>query len=92
MSNVNCRKERNNVIVWARAVQDSIIAGNYNIPKEMIYAINNLQDAVNVLRKKQEIELPKDYVEFRDQQIAERKNRVMGLISVYGSISERKDS
>ena len=34
------------VIGWAFALADSVVAGDYNLPKAMNYAINNLQDAV----------------------------------------------
>ena len=62
------------ILSWARAVQDSIIAGNYNIPNEMTFAINKLQDVVcNALRVYSNYpELPESYVEKRDK---ERKMR-----------------
>ena len=38
-------KAEEKVIQWAFNVADSIVAGNYNIPQPMIFAINRLQDA-----------------------------------------------
>ena len=80
-----------NVLKWARAVQDSIIAGDYNIPKEMTYAINNLQDSVyDALNDKtlKYPELPEDYVEFKNKMIKEREDK---LVNYFGLRHYGKD-
>lgn len=73
--------------VFRRAcdVVDSVIAGNYDIPKEMIYAINYLQDAVydklNSDKNNSSIvkHLSPDYVKFRDNARKEREEKFRNL-------------
>ena len=70
-----------NILRWAAAVKDSIIAGTYNIPKEMTYSINNLQDAVSEVRYYYDNypELPPEYIKFRDEQHRLREEAVLKL-------------
>ena len=62
-------KERN-VIQWAFNVTHSIVAGDYNLPKPMCYALNNLQDVVHDLAKERGISIAdgcsKDYLGFNE--------------------------
>ncbi len=71
------------VLSWARAVEDSIIAGDYNIPKEMTYAINNIQDSVHKALNlySNYPNLPSDYVTFKKKQVDEREKRIKELFT-----------
>lgn len=42
-------QKEQNVLTWAFNLAQSIVAGDYKLPKPMNYAINNLQDAVHDL-------------------------------------------
>lgn len=57
-----------NVIDWAFNFTHSIVAGDYNLPKPMCYAMNNLQDAVWELSKDRHVSIEngctKDYLAF----------------------------
>lgn len=59
-----------NVLTWAFNLTHSIVAGNYNLPKPMIYSINNLQDAVHVLARERGVSVKdgcsKDYLGFNE--------------------------
>ena len=58
------------VIQWAFNMTHSIVAGDYHLPKPMIYAMNYLQDAVWELAKERHISVidgcSKDYLGFQD--------------------------
>ena len=73
-----------NVLRTARELEDSIIAGEYNIPKEMIYSINNLADAVNecLTHFTDYPKMSKKYVNFKNNQRKIRKVKVR-LMSLY---------
>lgn len=74
---MNCNSTKKNVdelkqMIVQRAfdVTDSIVSGEYNIPKPMILAINLLQDAVHEYAREANINVASnvssDYREFRD--------------------------
>lgn len=64
-------KAEENVIQKAFNLTDSIVAGSYDIPKPMVYALNQLQDAVYDLlnERKSKIEdcISSEYKEFHDK-------------------------
>ena len=59
-----------NVLTWAFNLAHSIVAGDYNLPKPMCYAINNLQDAVHDLANERGVSIKdgcsKEYLGFHD--------------------------
>ena len=59
-----------NVLTWAFNLAHSIVAGDYNLPKPMCYAINNLQDAVHDLANERGVSIKdgcsKEYSGFHD--------------------------
>lgn len=61
-------KNEQNVLTWAFNLAHSIVAGDYNLPKPMCYAINNLQDAVQDLAKERSVSIEdgcsKEYLGF----------------------------
>lgn len=63
-------KNEQNVLTWAFNLAHSIVAGDYNLPKPMCYAINNLQDAVHDLAKERGVSIKdsctKEYLAFHE--------------------------
>lgn len=71
-----------NVIQWAFNMTDSIVAGTYDIPKPMVYALNQLQDATYDLLNERDAKLKdcisSDYKEFKDKYWKDLEDRISG--------------
>jgi hypothetical protein len=70
-----------NVLRSARELADSVIAGQYNIPKEMIYAINGVTDSVCECEAhfSDYPKMSKKYLDFRNNQRKSREDKIRGM-------------
>lgn len=75
-------KAEENVIQKAFNMTDAIVAGSYDIPKPMVYALNQLQDSVYDLLNERNIGIKDcispDYKEFRDKYWKKVENILYG--------------
>lgn len=74
----------NDIIQCSMDLTDSIVAGDYNIPKPMCFTINKLQDAVyayaNVNGINIEDNLSEDYKKFKDEYNKLRDEKLIKML------------
>jgi len=86
----DCEKK---VIQWAFNVTHSITVGDYRLPRPMICALNNLQDAVHELANERKISImdgcSKDFLQQKEDYLADAH---MKLINTAMQATDRKKS
>lgn len=79
-------KAEENVIQKAFNMTDAIVAGSYDIPKPMVYALNQLQDSVYDLLNERDAKLKdcisSDFKEFSDKYWKKVDDRLCGRSEV----------